>query len=64
MMQHENQNGIRLNAAGEPDLDYYIAKAHGMRSQAIATGLRAAKHWVYRTCLLYTSDAADDSALV
>ena len=49
MMQHENQNGIRLNAAGEPDLDYYIAKAHGMRSQAIATGLRAAKHWVYRT---------------
>ncbi len=49
MMQHENQNGMRLNAAGEPDVDYYIAKAHGMRSQAIATGFRAAKHWVYRT---------------
>lgn len=48
MMQHENENGIRLNAAGETDVDYYMNKAHSIRSQAIATGFRAAKDWIYR----------------
>ena len=47
-MRHENQHGIRLNAAGEPDLDYYMANAHQMRSQAIAEGLRAARNLAYR----------------
>lgn len=48
-MQHENENGIRLNAAGNPDVDYYENKAHSMRNEAIGTGLRAAKNWIYGT---------------
>ena len=48
MMQHENEIRVRLNAAGEPDTDYYVNKAHSMRSQTIAAGFHAARNWMYR----------------
>ena len=48
-MQHENEHGIRVNKAGEPDVDYYEKKAYSMRDEAIAAGFRAVGNWMYRT---------------
>jgi len=45
-MKDENESGIRLNEFGETDVDYYIAKGHQMRSEAIGTGFRAFKTWL------------------
>jgi len=45
-MKDEKQIAMRLNAHGEPDVDYYIARAHQMRSAAIATGFVAFKTWL------------------
>jgi hypothetical protein len=45
-MQREHDFDIRLNSFGEPDVDYYIAKAHKLRSQAIGTGFSAFKVWL------------------
>ena len=47
-MQDQNELRIRLDAAGEPDLDYYLGKAHEVRSQAIAAGLRNLKNRMTR----------------
>lgn len=45
-MKDENESGIRLNEFGETDVDYYIARGHEMRSEAIGTGLKAFKVWL------------------
>ena len=42
-MQYENEPGVRLNANGKPDLEYYLAQAHQMRGQALAAGFRELK---------------------
>lgn len=42
-MQYENEPGVRLNAYGEPDVEYYLAQAHQMRGQALAAGFRELK---------------------
>ena len=47
-MQQENEYGVRLNEYGEPDVDYYVARAHTIRSQAIATAFRAFKAWLIK----------------
>jgi hypothetical protein len=47
MMQHENEFEIHLNANGNPDVDYYVEKAHQMRNQAIVDGLQALKRWIH-----------------
>ena len=39
-MQYENAPGVRLNAYGEPDVEYYLAQARHMRCQVLAGGLR------------------------
>ncbi len=43
-MQDQNEFRIHLDAAGDPDIDYYLNRAQQMRSQAIASGLRALKN--------------------
>ena len=48
-MQQEYDFDIRLNKFGEPDVDYYVAKAHKMRSQAIGTGFGVFKAWLKKT---------------
>ncbi|MGB5453520.1 MAG: hypothetical protein WBM59_00325 [Sedimenticolaceae bacterium] len=48
-MQYENEINVRLNQYGEPDVEYYLANAHQIRSQAIGTWLKAFAQWVTRT---------------
>jgi len=45
-MKQENKFDIRMNQFGEPDIDYYVAKAHQMRSEAIGSGFAALKVWL------------------
>ena len=45
-MQLEYDCDIQLNSFGEPDVDYYIVKAHEMRSEAIIAGFGAFKVWL------------------
>jgi len=45
-MQYENEFGIHLNANGNPDVDYYVEKAHQMRKQAIVDGLQTLARWM------------------
>lgn len=45
-MKYENEFDIRLNEFGEPDVDYYVARAHEMRSEAIGAGFKAFKTWL------------------
>ena len=45
-MQHENEFRIQLNNHGAIDVDYYVNRAHALRSQAIGTGLQAFKTWL------------------
>ena len=45
-MKDQNEFEIRLNEFGETDVDYYVAKAHKMRSEAIGTGFKAFKAWL------------------
>jgi len=45
-MQQKYDFDIRLNKFGEPDVDYYVAKAHKMRSQAIGTGFAVFTAWL------------------
>ncbi len=45
-MQDETDCDVRLNSFGEPDVDYYIVKAHEMRNEAIRTGFGAFTAWV------------------
>jgi hypothetical protein len=45
-MKGENEFGIRLNEFGETDVDYYIAKGHKMRSEAIGAGFKTFKTWL------------------
>lgn len=47
-MQYESEIEIRLNEHGQPDVDYYIARAHKMRSQAIGTGFGVFKAWLVK----------------
>jgi hypothetical protein len=45
-MKDENACDIQLNQYGKPDIDYYLEKAHKMRSEAIFAGFRAVKTWL------------------
>lgn len=45
-MKDDNELRIRLNAYNEVDVDFYIARAHEMRSQAFATAFRSFKAWL------------------
>lgn len=45
-MKDENEFGIRLNAHGVTDVDYYVARAHKARSEAIGRGFKAFKTWL------------------
>lgn len=45
-MKQENKLDIRMNQLGEPDIDYYVAKAHQMRGEAIGAGFAALKVWL------------------
>lgn len=45
-MQFEYDCDIQLNESGEPDVDYYIAKAHEMRGEAISTAFATFKVWL------------------
>jgi hypothetical protein len=48
-MQYEYDFSVRLNEFGEPDVDYYVAQAHKMRSEAIAMGFEAFKAWLMKS---------------
>jgi hypothetical protein len=45
-MEQEKEFTVRLNSHGEPDVDYYIAQAHKMRGEAIASGFRVFRNWL------------------
>ena len=47
-MKDENKHEIHLNANGAPDVDYYVAKAHELRNEAMLAGLRAIKAWLFK----------------
>lgn len=47
-MKYENEFGIRLNEHGVTDVDYYVARAHKERSEAIGRGFKAFKAWLLR----------------
>jgi hypothetical protein len=49
-MQLEYDCDIQLNKFGEPDVDYYITKAHEMRGEAIGTAFATVKVWLLK-CL-------------
>jgi len=44
-MKDENEFEIRLNEHGEPDVDFYMARAHRLRSEAVATGFQGLGTW-------------------
>ena len=48
-MQYESEIDVRLNEYGAPDVEYYLARAHKERSQAIAAGFGALKTWLIET---------------
>lgn len=45
-MQEVNELDIRLDANGNPRIQYYLAKAHRLRAEAIATGFCTFKAWL------------------
>jgi len=62
-MQQEYNIDIRLNKFGEPDVDYYIAKAHQMRNEAIGMGFGTLKAWLLNVLdRVRSRDQADSHA--
>ena len=45
-MKDENEFGVRLNEHGVTDVDYYVARAHKERSEAIRRGFKAFRTWL------------------
>ena len=60
-MKDENEFEIRLNKYGEVDIDYYVAKAHQMRDEAILSGLRAVKNGLMKLLQRSTAKAGQDA---
>lgn len=49
-MTSQENFSVRLDANGDPDVDYYLARAHEIRGQAIREGAvaisRAVRSWL------------------